>query len=128
HFGKESPLTGHSTSLAGPLLLLLKLCAQVIWEGVKPPPAPYSGDGAREFELLTKDFLDTKKSPTPRIVSHSVHRFGLVKIALERSRCGRRISSVNDSYTVEFSIKERQCLLFSILQVPGKNSIFRVQG
>ncbi|CAN6903382.1 unnamed protein product, partial [Brassica oleracea] len=37
HFGKESPLTGHSTSLAGPLLLLLKLCAQVIWEGVKPP-------------------------------------------------------------------------------------------
>ncbi|OAO89135.1 hypothetical protein AXX17_ATUG03930 (mitochondrion) [Arabidopsis thaliana] len=82
----ESPPTGHSTSLAGPLLLLLKLCAQVIWEGVKPPPAPYSGDGAREFELLTKDFLDTKKSPTPRIVSHSVHRFGLVKIALERSR------------------------------------------
>lgn len=44
------------------------------------------------------------------------------------TRCGRRISSVNDSYTIEFSIKERQCLLFSILQVPGKNSIFRVQG
>lgn len=111
-----------------PGLLRVSISAQVIWKGVKPPPAPYSGDGAREFELLTKDFLDTKKSPTPRIVSHSVHRFGLVKIALERSRCGRIISSVNDSYTIEFSIKERQCLLFSILQVPGKNSIFRVQG
>lgn len=79
----------------------------MIWEGVKFFLVFYLGDGVREFELLIKDFFDIKKSFIFRIVSYLVYRFGLVKIVLERLRCGRRIFFVNDSYIIEFFIKER---------------------